>query len=268
MRTRFWKMHGAGNDFVLLDDRAREFPSTDRVLIRRLCDRHHGIGSEGLILMQPSAPGALRMRFFNPDGSEAGMCGNGARCLARLACDLGAAVSPFTLDTAAGALRAEVLATDVRLHLPPPAAGRWRQSLDLGGRTIEAHWLDTGVPHAVVVVPEVETVDVAADGAAIRRHPAFAPAGANADFMAVTGPQSLAVRTFERGVEAETPACGTGITACALVAGWLGLVAPPVRVTCAHGDVIEVGFRRTPEGFEDVTLRGPAIYAFEGTVDL
>ncbi len=270
MKQRFWKMHGAGNDFVLLDDRPARFPSEDAARIRRLCDRHAGIGGEGLILMQASDSAHVRMRFFNPDGTETGMCGNGARCLARLAFDLGAAPTPMTLETGAGLLRAEVLGTGVCLHLPPPAPAV-RRMLSLGSRSIECHAMDTGVPHAVCLVPSaaaLEALDVAGDGALIRRHPAFAPAGTNADFMVVTGPRALRVRTYERGVEAETPACGTGILACALTAGQLGLVAPPVAVACAHGDVLEVGFRRTAAGFADVTLLGPAAYAFEGTVAL
>ena len=267
MKQFFWKMHGAGNDFILLDDRSLRFPCTDAVLIRRLFDRHAGIGSEGLLLIQPSECAHVRMHFFNPDGAEVGMCGNGARCLARLAHDLRAAPSSLHIEIAAGMLKADVLSDGVRLHLPAPTDCRCHQTLTLDNQAIRYHAIQTGVPHAVLETQALDRLDISAIGAAIRHHPAFAPEGTNVDFMAITGPQALRVRTYERGVEAETPACGTGITACALIAGRLDRVMPPVRVTCKHGDILEVNYRLTSDGFEAVTLRGPAAYVFEGTVE-
>ncbi|MDD5677407.1 MAG: diaminopimelate epimerase [Kiritimatiellae bacterium] len=264
----FWKMHGAGNDFILMDDRAAHFPCADLALIRRLCDRHAGIGSEGLLLVQPSTRGNFRMRFFNPDGTEAGMCGNGARCIARLAHDLGAAPVNMHIETAAGLLAAEVLPDSVRLHLPSPVDCRRHQTLELNKQAVRYHAINTGVPHAVVETQALDRMDVCGIGAAMRHHAAFAPRGTNVDFMTITGPHALHVRTYERGVEDETPACGTGITACALIAGRLGLVTPPVRVTCRHGDTLEVNYRMTNAGFEAVTLLGPAAYVFEGTVEI
>lgn len=268
MKQAFWKMHGAGNDFILLDDRSTRFPCADAALIRRLCDRHAGIGSEGLLLIQPSTRAHVRMRFFNPDGAEVGMCGNGARCIARLAHDLGAAPSSMHIETAAGMLQAEVLAQAVRLQLPAPKDCRCHQTLALDNQAIRYHTIHTGVPHAVVETQALDGLDIRAIGAAMRHHAAFAPEGTNVDFMAITGPQALRVRTYERGVEAETPACGTGITACALIAGRLGRVTPPVHVTCQHGDTLEVNYRLTADGFQDVTLLGPATYVFEGTVEI
>lgn len=268
MKHTFWKMHGAGNDFILFDDRSGRFPFADTALLRRLCGRHAGIGSEGLMLIQPSTRADFRMRFFNPDGTEANMCGNGARCIARLARDLGVAPDLMRIETAAGLLQAEILDEAVRLQLPAPTDCRCRQTLKLGDREIQYHAINTGVPHAVIETPSLDSVDVCGIGAAIRRHAAFAPGGTNVNFMAVTAPQALRVRTYERGVESETPACGTGITACALIAGRLGLVTPPVRVTCANGDTLEVGFRSIADGFQDVTLLGPAAYAFEGSVEI
>jgi diaminopimelate epimerase len=268
MKQAFWKMHGAGNDFILMDDRPARFPNADTALIRRLCDRHAGIGSEGLLLIQFSARGNLRMRFFNPDGTEAGMCGNGARCIARLAHDLGAAPAVMHIETASGTLQAEVLSDSVRLHLPAPVDCHCHQTLELDKRIVRYHAIHTGVPHAVIETQALDSMDVGRIGAAMRHHTVFSPEGTNIDFMAVSTPQSLRVRTYERGVEAETPACGTGITACALIAGRLGRVTPPVRVTCKHGDTLEVNYRLTDEGFEEVTLLGPAAYVFEGTVEI
>ena len=268
MKQFFWKMHGAGNDFILLDDRPARFPCADAALIRRLCDRHAGIGSEGLLLIQPSTRAHIRMRFFNPNGAEADMCGNGARCIARLAHDLGAAPCSMHIETGAGILEADVLSDAVRLQLPTPVDCRCHQTLALDTQTIRYHAIHTGVPHAVVEMRALDSMNVCRIGAAIRHHPAFAPEGTNVDFMAITGPHALRVRTYERGVEAETPACGTGITACALIAGRLGRVTPPVRVTCKHGDILEVNYRLTSDGFEAITLLGPAVYVFEGTVEV
>ncbi|MFA5043406.1 MAG: diaminopimelate epimerase [Kiritimatiellia bacterium] len=268
MKQAFWKMHGAGNDFILLDDRSARFPCADSEFIRRLCDRHAGIGGEGLLLVQSSTCGNFRMRFFNPDGAEAGMCGNGARCIARLAHDLGAAPAVMRIETASGLLQAEVFPDSVRLRLPAPLDCRCRQTLALGSQTVRYHAIHTGVPHAVVETTALDRIEVGRIGAAMRHHAAFAPQGTNVDFMAVTGAHSLRVRTYERGVEAETPACGTGITACALIAGRLGRVTPPVHATCKHGDTLEVNYRLTADGFENVTLLGPAAYVFEGAVEI
>jgi diaminopimelate epimerase len=235
-------MHGAGNDFILVDDRARTFPA-DAAFIARLCDRRRGIGAEGLILIQPSASADFRMRFHNPDGHEVDLCGNGARCVARLAHEIGAAPADLRIETAAGPVRAEVQLPLVRLHLPPPRD--WRMDLHLlwNNRDLPLHFVNSGVPHAVMLVEDLAAVDVPALGAHIRRHPLFAPGGTNADFIQITGPDALAIRTYERGVEGETLACGTGIAAAALVAEKLGLVRAPVRVHTAGGDFLEVARR-------------------------
>ena len=270
MEISFWKMHGAGNDFVLVDDRQRRFPLENREWIRRLCDRHLGIGCEGILLIQPAqSPSAhFRMRFINPDGSEVEMCGNGARCIARLAYDLRIAPRKMCIETRAGDVRAEVLDTGVEVELTPPRGWRMNQTIRTRkGRTVEYHFVDTGVPHAVVIVRGLSRVDVVGLGREIRWHSEFAPAGTNVDFVSVVDGE-LHVRTYERGVEAETPACGTGITAAALVAARLGLVTSPVTVISAGGDRLKVSFKVSGESFSGVRLSGPAEYVFKGTVEL
>jgi len=259
-------MHGAGNDFALFDDRAARFPVSDTGWISRIAGRRTGIGSEGILLIQKSKKADFRMRFFNPDGSEVDMCGNGARCIARLAHDIGAAPAKMSIQTGAGILRAEVLGELVRLEMTTPRDWLMNRSLLLGGRRIRYGFVNSGVPHVVVKVADVSKQDVAKTGAAIRYHGDFAPAGTNANFITITGPGSLRIRTYERGVEAETLACGTGIVASALVAGMNGEVESPVRVTCASGDVLEVGFELRGKGARNVTLLGPAVHVFEGTV--
>jgi diaminopimelate epimerase len=259
MPLPFWKMHGAGNDFVLIDDRALAFPAADAACIARICDRHRGVGAEGLLLLQPSDRAHFRMRFFNPDGGEADLCGNGARCIARLALELGAAPADMRIETAAGIVRAECSPPLVRLYLPEPKDWRLNLRAEWQGREWPVHFVNSGVPHAVCFVEQLADLDVHAFGAHLRNHPLFAPAGTNADFARILGENSLALRTYERGVEAETPACGTGIVAAALAAQRLGLVRPPVRVETAGGDVLQVGLA-------PLTLAGPAEHAFQGQI--
>ena len=259
MQIPFWKMHGAGNDFILVDDRALTFPALESAFVARLCDRRRGVGSEGLLLIQPSTSADFRMRFFNPDGSEADLCGNGARCIARLAHEIGAAPADMRMETAAGSVRAEILPPLVRLHLPPPKDWRLNLSVVRNHREMPLHFVNSGVPHAVSLAEDLAALDVPALGAFIRHHALFAPAGTNADFIRIDGPGALAIRTYERGVEGETLACGTGIVAAALIAEKLGLVHSPVRVTTAGGDILEVGI-------SPLTLTGPAEHSFRGTV--
>lgn len=270
MHIIFWKMHGAGNDFILIDDRSEKLPCLHSAWLKHLCCRRTGIGADGLILIQSSKSEDFRIRFFNSDGNEVEMCGNGARCVARLAYDLDIAQQQMTAETAAGVIRAE-LVTDpvcaVRLWLPPPSNWRLNQSLELHGQCLNYHFINTGVPHIVMEVEHLDKMDVQGVGADIRYHEAFVPMGANVNFFTVAGPHSLKVRTYERGVEAETSACGTGIMACALVAGRLVKVAPPVQVTCAHGDDLEVNYKLTSEGAEQVSLCGPAVHVFKGTIE-
>ena len=266
MDIAFWKMHGAGNDFILVDDRDGSFPCDDRDWLVAVAARRTGVGCDGVILIQPSDGADFRMRFFNPDGAEAEMCGNGARCVARLASELGVAAADMRIETQAGLIRAQTDGDQVRLHMTAPVCWRPRQVLDLAEGAVAYTFLDTGAPHAVVETDDLDGVDVRALGAAIRRHEAFRPAGTNADFISVAGPQSLRIRTYERGVEDETLACGTGIVAGALVAVRAGRVTSPVTVIAASGDTLEVSFRLTGEGAEGVVLRGPAAHVFRGTL--
>jgi diaminopimelate epimerase len=267
MKINFWKMHGAGNDFLLIDDRKMEFPASEPEWIERISARKTGVGSDGILLIQDSEKADFAMRFFNPDGGEAEMCGNGARCIARLAHEIGVAPAKMTIDTAAGRLGAEMVGDDVRLFMTDPVDWRMDRTLKVEGQDIGYDFLNSGVPHAVVVVENLAEHDVEGMGAAIRYHADFQPAGTNANFIAVTGEQALSVRTYERGVEGETLACGTGMVASAVTAGKAGRVASPVKITAASGDVLEVDYELTQDGARDVTLLGPAVHVFEGTLE-
>jgi diaminopimelate epimerase len=264
MNIHFWKMHGAGNDFILVDDRAQTFPADDTAWLQSIGARKTGVGCDGIILIQPSETADFRMRFFNPDGSEADMCGNGARCVARLACEIGAAPSSMTIETLAGRLHAHAQGDQVLLHMTEPRDWRLEATLDLPGETVAYGLVNTGVPHAVTEVADLASYDVQGRGRLMRRHQAFAPDGANANFVQVTGPQALRVRTYERGVEAETLACGTGIVAAALVMTLAGRVVAPVEVIPTGGDRLVVNFERTGDEVRKVTLRGPAVHVFAG----
>jgi len=264
MNIPFWKMHGAGNDFILVDDREKTFPTEDTAWLARIGARHTGIGCDGIALIQPPTEGDFNMRFFNPDGNEAEMCGNAARCVAKLAHEIGAAPAEMAINTVAGIVRAEMIDDDVRLHMPPPKNWQLNQSLVINGEPLPYGFVNSGVPHVVVTVEDLDACDILAIGADIRYHNDFAPAGTNANFISVTGPQSLRIRTYERGVEAETLACGTGIVASALIAAKGGLVKGPVELTAAGNDTLTVDFTLTDDGANDVTLLGPATHVFQG----
>jgi diaminopimelate epimerase len=262
-------MHGAGNDFILFDDRDGRFPDTDHAWIHQIARPKYGIGCEGVILIQPSEEADFRMRFYNPDGNEVEMCGNGARCVARLAHELGAAPDRMQFDTMAGVLGAEVLGVDqIRLTMTEPKDWALNQILTLpeGPRTY--HFVNSGVPHVVMETEDLSGVDLCPLGAAVRYHEDFKPNGTNVNVIQITGPDALSVRTYERGVENETLACGTGMVACGLIAGTLGRVSRPVQITCASGDVLQVDYEPTENGARNVTLTGPAVHVFQGEIPL
>ena len=268
MQLSFTKMNGAGNDFVMVDNRNREV-ALDASRVTLLCDRHRGVGADGVLAVESSTQGAdFRMRYYNADGGEAEMCGNGARCFARFARRLGASNAEMSFETLAGVIRASFPGDLVCITMSEPNSYRAPFDLLINGRTLNVHFLNTGVPHAVVFANDVTAIDVDKDGAALRHHPAFAPRGANANFVQVLGPQSIAVRTYERGVEAETLACGTGVCAAALLHSMRSGSVSPVKVKVRGGDTLEVGFEASNGNFRNVTLTGPADFVFDGTISL
>jgi diaminopimelate epimerase len=265
---RFTKMNGAGNDFVMVDNRDLD-QTLDPGTIARLCDRHRGIGADGLLAVEPARNGAdYRMRYYNADGGEAEMCGNGARCFARYAGRLAGKADAVSFETLAGVITARLLDPLVRVEMSPPGELVLGTKISVDGRELIVHIINTGVPHAVVPVESTGKVDVCGLGAAIRFHPHFAPRGTNANFIEVQAPARLAIRTYERGVEGETLACGTGVCAAALVHSALSGAASPVEVRVQGGEILQVGFDRVGAGFQNVTLTGPADFVFEGTISL
>jgi diaminopimelate epimerase len=268
MLLEFTKMNGAGNDFVMVDNRDGS-RSLTKNQIAALCDRHRGIGGDGLIAVE-GTPDMPRMRYYNADGGEAEMCGNGARCFARYAARLtGQKEGSLPFVTMAGPITAELLPDErVRLRMSEPHSLQLAHSLKVDGADLEVHSLNTGVPHAVTFVSDLEATPVVAQGRALRHHPRFASAGTNANFAEVLAPGSLAIRTYERGVEDETLACGTGVVASALIYHLRSQAPSPISVKVRGGDTLEVGFQLENGHPKNVTLSGPADFVFEGTITL
>ena len=281
----FTKMNGAGNDFVVLDNRFYFFTDDElAAMARRLCRRHTGIGADGLLALALPEDEAhhFRMRYVNADGSFGTMCGNGARCLARFARHAGIGGEPLLFESDAGLCRASVPdvgedAAPVRLFLQPPQHFKPDHEIksEEARRSGPVHYLWTGTEHAVCFVPDVRQTSVERLGPALRHDAALAPTGANADFAEVVQPGDrdgtrarLRVRTFEKGVEAETEACGTGAVAAAVAARLLGHTAADVTDVQMPGGLLTVGFRLEGDDVRDVYLEGPAEVVFRGTVEL
>lgn len=269
MNLSFTKMNGAGNDFVMLDNRDLTLTLTSNQ-IARLCDRHCGIGADGLLLVEPAQNGAdFRMRYYNADGGEAEMCGNGTRCFARFAKKISGNAAPeLTFETQAGVITAVCEDELVRVTLSEPHSYRAPQQLTLNGRQYDVDFLNTGVPHAVAFVTDLEAINIQVLGSALRHHEAFAPKGTNANFAQALAPASLAIRTYERGVEDETLACGTGVCAAAMLHHLHSGDPAPISVRVRGGDTLVVDFQRIGETFQNVTLTGPADFVFDGSLSI
>src|SRR6201993_777826 len=265
---RFTKMDGAGNDFILIDNTGGDI-HLNGSQIARLCDRHRGIGADGILLLEkPSDHADFRMRYFNADGGEAEMCGNGARCFARFANKVAGVEGKISFETPAGIISAELAGDLVTLQMTEPTDLRLSVPLQIGAEKKIVHFINSGVPHVVVPVSQVGDVDVSREGSALRHHEAFSPKGANVNFIEKRGADKIAVRTYERGVEDETLACGTGVVASALIFAATENVKGPVAVIAHGGDEWRVGFEKADKEFRSVPLAGPAEFVFEGTIEI
>jgi len=264
---RFAKFQGAGNDFIMIDNRDGAFAAS-REGIAAMCARRTSIGADGLILVEPSAKAAVRMRYFNADGGEAEMCGNGARCFVAYAHELGIATDPLVFETMERVLSGRADGDAFTIETGAVKDTRLHMKLDVEGTACEAHFTNTGVPHVVIFCSELESVDVDGFGRAVRYHEAFQPAGTNVNFVQVRKSGDLALRTYERGVESETLACGTGVVAAAVIAHLVGNVRAPVAVHVRSGGVLTVGFEEKGASFTNVTLTGPAVHVYDGVYRL
>jgi diaminopimelate epimerase len=261
----FYKMSGSGNDFIMIDN--RQGVVADEVLehlIVGACRRRMSAGADGLILIEESNRADFRWRFYNADGSRAEMCGNGARCAARFANLLGIADAKMSFETDVGRISAEIIGERVKIGMTEPGGLVLDQRLNLGDTAFDYDFINTGVPHVVIASDELEEVDVFHAGRLIRNHESFAPAGTNVNFVQQLDRQSIAVRTYERGVENETLACGTGCVAASLVTGLKNGWESPVDVRTRSGGILRIYFNRRDEIFSDVYLEGDARIIYDG----
>lgn len=273
MKLNFTKMTGAGNDFVMIDNRDLSLSHVlTKEAIAHLCDRRFGIGGDGLIAVEPAtADGEVRMRYYNSDGGEAEMCGNGARCFTAFVHHLSnGSVKQLRFETLAGIILGQVHADgSITVQLTTPQGMKLHVLSPDEQLPAPVHFVNTGVPHAVAFLDDVDHIDIMKLGAYLRYHKAFAPAGTNANFACVLSPQHLKLRTYERGVEGETLACGTGMTATALLHAELTGAPSPIQLDVAGGCTLAVSFEKTAPGhYSNITLTGPAVIVFEGIIYL
>jgi len=269
MSIFFTKMSGSGNDFIIVDNRESVVKNSEkRDFVSKVCIPKVSVGADGVIFIESSEKVNFKWDFYNADGSSAEMCGNGGRCVARYAYEKNIASEKMAFETTAGIIKAEVKGNYVRIKLTNPENFKKNIDIDLNGKTYQVDSLNTGVPHAIIYTSDIIDEDVLGIGKSVRSHAIFSPAGTNVDFVQKQGPNELRIRTYERGIEDETLACGTGVVASALLASRAGMIQPPVSVQTQGGEVLKVDFKVTSEGetFGDVFLEGSTKIVFEGTL--
>jgi diaminopimelate epimerase len=264
-RIHFFKMTGAGNDFIFIDNRKRILDADKcQELVRSACRHKLSVGADGMVLIENDPEVDFKWRFFNADASEAEMCGNAARCAARFASLQGIVKKPqMRFRTLAGIIRAELLGNRVKVQMTPPHGLRLDLTLEAEGRSFKLDFINTGVPHAVCLVSEageLESANVHGWGKALRYHPHFQPAGTNVNFVWVQDSSRIVVRTYERGVEGETLACGTGAIASSLIAAARNRVSSPVDVKTRGGESLTIHFKSSRSGENPADLNFPEVY--------
>ncbi len=261
----FFKMSGSGNDFIIIDNRQMVVDETDLpVFIRKICRRKMSVGADGLILIEPSDRADFRWRFFNSDGSRAEMCGNGARCAARFAHVNGIAGKTLSFETDAGIVRGQIDGERAKVKMPDPTDLRMEYPIELTSGSLTVSSVNTGVPHVVIIRDSIDDIDVVGLGREIRHHSAFAPAGTNVNFIRPKQGGRLAIRTYERGVEDETLACGTGSIAGALVSACKFNWPAPITLETRSGELLMIYFRETGGVFSEIYLEGDARIIYRG----
>ncbi len=263
----FFKMVGTGNDFVVIDNRKSLIGSRAK-LAQKLCDRKRSIGADGVLLLEKSNRADFRMRIFNADGSEAEMCGNGIRCIAKFAQEKRITGNRFKIETLAGIIDGNIRGPIVKARMIDPKDMQLNFTVSVDKHPTKLSFVNTGVPHAVCAVSSIEKVDVDTLGPKLRHHTYFKPRGTNANFVQFLSDGSIKVRTYERGVEGETLSCGTGSTASALIAAALKGFRSPIKVRTASGDTLKIYFSKNQNQFKEVYLEGAVQKSFEGRVSV
>lgn len=266
-KIKFTKMVASGNDFIVVENRGFKGLS---LLAQSLCSRKFGIGADGLLLLEKGKNADIRMRIFNADGSEAQMCGNGARCVSLWLLEKSKVASGrarrLKINTRSGIITAEVMSDIVKIKLTDPKGLKLDMPIVINKRKLRVNFINTGVPHAVIFTQGLSDIDVRGLGRSVRYHGRFAPAGTNADFIEVLNNDSISIRTYERGVEDETLACGTGTVASALIFALKSGSSGKVNVHTASKEVLKVYFERREESFRNVWLQGRARIVFKGVI--
>lgn len=268
MQWPFVKYTGCGNDFILFDNRCGKFPFSRPDIIQRLCHRQCGIGADGILLLEHSEQADCCMRILNRDGSEAEMCGNGLRCFADWLETVGFNQQTFCIEVMHRTFKASKAGSLVSIEMRDPSLVQWNIPLRFEEQFLHVHHLDTGVPHTILFVQDADAVDLARIGPYLRYHPFWQPKGTNVTIAQQNGSQTFKVRTYERGVEGETLACGTGATAAALAAARQYCLNGPLRMQTRSGEELEINFREEAQLFSAITMTGPAQYLFRGEIDL
>lgn len=264
-KIRFTKMQAEGNDFIIIDSRKKIFKGKNiKDFVVRSCRRRFSVGADGLILIESSRKADFKWHFYNPDGTEVEMCGNGSRCAARFAYVNRIAGRKLSFETLAGIIKAEVKNSRVKVELTKPYGLKLGLKIPIDGKIYKGDFLNTGVPHVVYFLRNIEKLDVTGIGRKTRYHRFFKPSGTNANFVRIINTHNLSVRTYERGVEDETLACGTGSVASALVAGAIGKVKSPVSVRTRGGKTLKVYFNWDGKEFSKVFLEGEANVVYTG----
>jgi len=264
-RIPFYKMSGAGNDFIIIDNRNQIVADTELSgFIVSVCRRKMSAGADGLILIEDSDKFDFRWRFFNSDGSNAEMCGNGARCAARFAHVNGIAGTRLSFETEAGVVSAQINEGRVKVKMPDPSDLKLAYPLNLSDGSLEISSINTGVPHVVVMVEQIAELDVVTLGREIRLHQTFAPAGTNANFVQRSQGNAIEIRTYERGVEDETLACGTGAIASALISASRFNMNSPVDVKTRSGEYLTIYFDNVAGQFNEIYMEGGARIIYTG----
>ena len=255
----FFKMSGSGNDFIIVDNRQKVVKDNDLPdFIHRICRRKMSVGADGFILIEPSNKADFKWRFFNSDGSKAEMCGNGARCAARFAYVTGIAGKNLSFETEAGVISGQVKDDRAKVKMPDPVELRLDFNIELKNGPVTVCSVNTGVPHVVVMSETIEDINVFDLGREIRFHEAFIPAGTNVNFICQQKQGHLAIRTYERGVENETLACGTGSIAAALITSCKAQWQSPINLVTRSGESLTIYFKKDGSIFKDIFLEGDA----------
>jgi diaminopimelate epimerase len=261
----FYKMSGSGNDFILIDNRDGIVEDQNlKQLVVGACRRKMSVGADGLLLIEKSNRADFKWQFYNADGSRAEMCGNGARCAGRFAFLAGIAGPQLSFETDAGIVTAEVSGDRVKIGMTDPTDLKENETLLVGGTEVSYDFINTGVPHVVITTSDIERIDVFESGRAIRYHEAFSPAGTNVNFMESLGEHTIAVRTYERGVEDETLACGTGCVAASLMMCLKHQWSSPVDIRTRSKAMLRVYYTFQNGVFTHVYLEGDARVIYQG----